>query len=963
MFYQLIQRKRNEWINRPECPVKSILAYIETKGMMRDAQIEAIKTYLFLKIECGNKPLWKLFSEGDFLTMDLNEISLTVRAREVLEQNRAAATLYEYACLKDEKDQTIAPTLKRCIEEHPDDIDFDGIFHSIFYGVEYPDYIFSLPMGAGKTYLMAAFIYLDLYFSLNEPDNPSFAHNFMILAPSGLKSSILPSIKNIQDFDPTWILPEPTASQIKKEIQFEILDEQKTARKSNLVKNPNAQKINNHQPFEYLRGLVAVTNAEKVILDKFDKYKGNDPSLYSDKEWNEIRNSNELRNIIAKIPHLSIFIDEVHHASDSDIKLRQVVNKWTKTETFNSVLGFSGTPYLSSADAVSVTSDLSLQNKNLSNVVYYYPLIDGVGNFLKSPVIKTSADSNDDIIRNGVGEFLKDYGDTVYDNGTCAKQAIYCGRIGNLEENIYPLVAEIVSKDGLNPVESILKYHAGNKNYPVPEGAATEFASLDTSLSKIKIVLLAQIGKEGWDCKSLTSVILPQKGACPQNMVLQTSCRCLRQVIRKEKETALIWLNEDNARVLNRELDKQQHTSIEELNKGGNDKMYTLERFSRMEKLHVPPIDFYQLKVSYPTFPTLAWEDKLNTEKALSDKDLFTTSDSILIKQQDLKGNIINEELKQLIDEETNLPVTFHLWLHLIAKESFGTLRVEKLYPYQKQLKVIYQKISEERDGSHYLKGKYAQREIRANIRKSFVPHRTVQIKEDVIPEQAQLLKIEKLDSPILVTDKSNYYPSQEDVLKIVDSDRGNNKQLKKNIEATIETLKKLHGQEATIQELCNDPGNYEKKVDNVVSKTYHYLPYHFDSRLEIDYFSSSLLAIIRNRHLEAYFNGDDTLTDFKIRCYKRSGRDWCYIGQYVPDFLLLNRNEQGTIKQVIIIETKGEGFAAKFNDRRKFMDEFVRLNNEKFGYNKFNFLYIEDTLSKEEQDRQTIAAINQFFK
>ena len=56
-------------------------------------------------------------------------------------------------------------------------------------------------MGAGKTYLMSVFIYLDLYFSLNEPNNKSFAHNFIILVPSGLKSSIMPSLKKIKDFD------------------------------------------------------------------------------------------------------------------------------------------------------------------------------------------------------------------------------------------------------------------------------------------------------------------------------------------------------------------------------------------------------------------------------------------------------------------------------------------------------------------------------------------------------------------------------------------------------------------------------------------------------------------------------------------------------------------------------------------------------------------------------------------
>ena len=71
---------------------------------------------------------------------------------------------------------------------------------------------FFAPMGAGKTYLMAAFIYLDLYFARNEPNNPAFAHNFMIFAPSGLKSSVVPSLKTIQRFDSTWVIPEPAAS-------------------------------------------------------------------------------------------------------------------------------------------------------------------------------------------------------------------------------------------------------------------------------------------------------------------------------------------------------------------------------------------------------------------------------------------------------------------------------------------------------------------------------------------------------------------------------------------------------------------------------------------------------------------------------------------------------------------------------------------------------------------------------
>ena len=60
---------------------------------------------------------------------------------------------------------------------------------------------------------------------------------------------------------------------------------------------------------------------------------------------------------------------------------------------------------------------------------------------------------------------------------------------------------------------------------------------------------------------------------------------------------------------------------------------------------------------------------------------------------------------------------------------------------------------------------------------------------------------------------------------------------------------------------------------------------------------------------------------------------------------------------------SKGEGFAAKFADRRQFMEtEFIRKNNERFGYERFHFLYLEDTLTKEEREKKIIKAIKEFF-
>ena len=78
MFYKMIEAKRNEWLASNDCTVKGDIAYIERTGQMRDAQIEAIKTYLFLKFESissltqrqrhySSMPALKMMPESKFL--------------------------------------------------------------------------------------------------------------------------------------------------------------------------------------------------------------------------------------------------------------------------------------------------------------------------------------------------------------------------------------------------------------------------------------------------------------------------------------------------------------------------------------------------------------------------------------------------------------------------------------------------------------------------------------------------------------------------------------------------------------------------------------------------------------------------------------------------------------------------------------------------------------------------------
>lgn len=964
MFYQMITKKRDKWLASPDCSVTSLINYIEATGYMRDAQLEAIKTYLFLKISCGNKPLWELFSSGAFNTLDLNEYELKPSVIDLFKTNPTALALFEYSIQKNSENEQVSAALEKLIRANETKIDYIKVIKDFFYNVSYTDYVYSLPMGAGKTYLMAAFIYLDLYFATTEPNNRAFAHNFIIFAPSGLKSSVIPSLKTIQKFEPSWIIPEPAATNLKRLIKFEILDQQKSASKSNKAKNPNAHKIANHQPFDELMGLVIITNAEKVILD-YVKIESGQLSFIDNDDGKQ---ANELREMLRKLPQLSVFIDEVHHAADDEIKLRAVINELNhvfsfenldfsnltfKTEpTVTNVIGFSGTPYLDSADPV-VIGSLSLKNIELSNVVYYYSLSRGVGNFLKQPLVYISDNPNSmEIVANGVRQFLNLYKDKVYTGGLTAKLAIYCGQIASLEETFLPLVNEIAGEYGMNPNDVVLKYYGKDSKgrYICPPENAVEYAALDTPLSKKKIILLVQIGKEGWDCRSLTGVILSQKGDCPTNMVLQTSCRCLRQVEKGTIETAGIWLNEFNGETLEAQLKKQHHISIEEFMRKRVAARMEIERFDRMKYLKLPPVDFYQLKVQY---------DSINIEQRDTEREILTSpSGTVMIpftKIKDFNGN-----LRDTRPDEVTLgePVTYNQWLYQIVKESFGTLTFSELSKYNEALKTVFEQITVDDHGICRYEGGCDHATIRSRIRVAFATKTTLKTTEEVVDDKAALLRIENLISPILTATPDDYYPPQPLVKKVLAADKGK-ADIKPEIKTAIDALI-ASGNEAMAQTLMEQHTPLPER-----DKTYHYLPYHFDSGFEQRFFKELVtISEFKDRGLEVYYNGDRGLTDFKIRCFKGSKGNWRYIGKYAPDFLILNRKD-GKIHKAIIVETKGEGYAGKedFKDKRSFVETvFKDLNNEQFGYHRFDYLYLEDSLSDNERINRTVTAIQRFF-
>mgnify|MGYP003487872762 FL=1 len=961
MLHYILQHKKNEWLQSDDCTIRDLVKYIRDKGHLRDTQIEAIETYLFLKIQGQNKPLWQLFSEGFFTNgTDLAKLDINQIAREYLSQNKNAFALFDFARQKN-GNGTYIPELEKLIKANPASLDYDTIIKSIFYNVNYADYLMSLPMGAGKTFLMAAFIYLDLYFADNEPDNKAFAHNFLVLIPSGLKSSIVPSLKTIENFDPSWVLPEPSASNLKKMLKFEVLDEQKTAKKSNKARNPNAQKVNACLPNPF--GQVFVVNAEKVILESFTF------NAQTELELNEEEKdtTNDLKRLFGQIPNLSILIDEVHHAATDDIKLRQAVNYWHSKGNITTVLGFSGTPYLQSAEKIKA-GDYEFKFSQITNTVYYYPLITAVKKFLKTPTIRTGEGLDRfSIIKKGIEDFDSQYKNKVYENGTIAKVAIYCSNIEVLEEEVYPFLTGELK---INPNE-ILRFHKGNKAHPQPEGSELEFRSLDLPISKKRYILLVQVGKEGWDCPSLTGVILSQKGDSPQNMVLQTSCRCLRQVDKGKEETALIWLNKDNADTLNKQLKQEQNSSIDELNSTKRiGKAEMVERHSRTQYLQLPKVDFYQMKVTYQAIDE---EETPNTKAKLKAllKNIDNFKASALITTSDI-ANIDTGEI-DVINETGIAFANFNQWLFEISRESFGLISEELLHHYDSELNEIFETVSYEKNGQHFFNELYDLHTIQSKIRLAFSIKRDLQTDTEVIPKQAELLIAERLTE---VEKNARLYPNETDTTKILELDKSNATVSIDNAE--IEKAYQLMKETLEAQRMGNFVPTYESfKADKdyslpVKSKnhTFHYLPYNFggsgSSGFEIETLQKALqLADFKNKELEIYYNGERGLTEFVINCFAKEGRYWKNVGKYTTDFLIVKRTTKDKIHKALLIETKGSVYAADkvFQKKKNYVEtEFLKLNQQKFGYQRFDFLYLEDSKDIAANITKLNNKINQFF-
>ncbi|MDD4700360.1 MAG: hypothetical protein PHV07_08950, partial [Oscillospiraceae bacterium] len=199
-----------------------------------------------------------------------------------------------------------------------------------------------------------------------------------------------------------------------------------------------------------------------------------------------------------------------------------------------------------------------------------------------------------------------------------------------------------------------------------------------------------------------------------------------------------------NAEKLEAQLQKQQHISIREFTAGPKVVPVQLERFDRRKHLKMPPVDYYQLKVSY---------DAVVDKQRDTAEEILHATDSLMNKPVTHVVDINFHEVENR-SEDTALgnPVTYNQWLYAICKESFDRFPIPALATYTNELNQVFERITVVDGGIRRYRGDCDQIAVRSHIRVAFTERATLHTNEDTIPESASLLRIENLISPFPTT-------------------------------------------------------------------------------------------------------------------------------------------------------------------------------------------------------------------
>ncbi len=914
-IYNLIGRKVERWVElekeNNQSIIKILLGHIEKEGKLRPPQKEAIETYLWIKFAGENKKLSEMVKEGllydDFVAQEYDNY-------RNFGDNYATQFLNQFF-----QDNGLTNLHKKLVNDpNGEETDWHLLIDELLHNFDYSNYLFSLPMGAGKTFLMACFIYLDLYFATLFKNDNRFAHNFIVFAPQSSKTAILPSLKTIKDFNPEWVLPESDAEKIKQSITIEILDSLSSRRKDKLHgNNPNLEKVNRIKQSKNF-GMVFITNAEKVVLEKYadsdkllvESLNVGQKNLHDNRTIDEIKKTNELRNALSEIPNITVILDEVHHSygitGSGEKKLRQAVNILNKNNNINAVIGLSGTPY--------VKSKVEVGGKNISlnqiqDIVYNYSLNMGIGKFLKRPVIKKVDVTEKAFLKQALADFFKDY-DKMYKNGTQSKIVFYCPSIKKLNDDILPVVQEWYRVNRKSKEDEIFRYYSNvkkeHKQYRLPKENLAIFNNLDKPYSKKRVILLVAVGTEGWDCKSLTSVVLPRQETT-KNFVLQTTCRCLREVDDAANEKALIYLSVDNYATLDKELHDNYQLSVSDLT---NEKSQTIKVQVRKPKLG--KLNYKQIDTKYKIVKKSSPEIKQAlTSFEFSKIESKYYYDKSIVESNIGRAGLTGESTRKGISENTNPSFSFSHFLHLLTDYTYGFMNESEMeMKYLSELDQVYRQI----------KGKTEWIALNPHIDMEYI---IKSIAQGIMGRIEYIKEVIETETKIELLE----WQGSDNQMNLISPDGSVYKFMPRISEGDARTYQRHP--EDLIEDNLSDKNNIDPQ-----DISFNYVPYKMDSTFEQNALQE-MLKLAELKDLEVYFNGykNEKLQTFWIQTPR---------GRYTPDFLILKRkdgkkyNKKKTIaiEKAIIIETKGRlYYNEEFKAKEKFVKEEFLKHNKHFTY------------------------------